>query len=93
MPPPLDSGLDQHVDRTADHDQVLDVVAPDEQQPAAPVDGRALDQAEAPVALAQESGAAASAASAAEHEGLERPDRERDERDHEQHDGNAERNG
>lgn len=46
MPTALDAGLNQHVDRTADHDQVLDVVAPDEHQLAAPVDDGGLDHAQ-----------------------------------------------
>jgi hypothetical protein len=81
MPPSLDSGLDRHVDRTADHDRVLDVVAADEHKLAAPVHDRGFDHTKAPVALAQETGAAAR--SAPQDKGLERLDRERDERDDE----------
>jgi len=38
MRPPPDAGLDHHVYWAANHDEVLDVVAPDEDEFAAPID-------------------------------------------------------
>jgi len=38
MGPTLNAGLNQHVDRPADHDEMLDLVAPHQQQLAAGID-------------------------------------------------------
>jgi len=45
MPVAFDSRLDHHVDRSAGHDQMLDIVAADEDELAVGIDGRALDHA------------------------------------------------
>src|SRR5262249_61097222 len=72
-----DSRLDQHVDRAADHDQMLDVVAANEDEPPMRVDRRHIHHAEPAVASFQIAGATPSA----EHESLERPRHERAERE------------
>ena len=38
-----DIGLDHHVSRAADHNEMFDIVAANENQPSAPVDGSGVD--------------------------------------------------
>jgi hypothetical protein len=42
-----DVGFDNHVGRAADHDQMLDIVAPEQDDPPASVDRRSIDDGEA----------------------------------------------
>ena len=73
----FDTGLDHHVDRAADDDQMLDVVAPHQHQPLL-IDNRGLDHAE------PASRAAASSRSLTQGKALDPPGGERDQRHHEQ---------
>ena len=73
----FDTGLNHHVDRAADDDQMLDVVAPHQHQPLL-IDDRGLDHAE------PASRAAASSRSLTQGEALDPPGGERDQRHHEQ---------
>jgi hypothetical protein len=75
-----DTRLDQDIDRAAGHDQMLHIVAADENKLATAVDRGGLDHAEPAVAAAAEGAAGTSG----HDEGLERPRGERDQCDHEQ---------
>ena len=77
----FDPRLDQHVDGAAGHDQVLHIVAADENKLAAPIDRRRFHHAKPTVTPPQETPATPPSG---HDEGPERPGRERDERDHEQ---------
>ena len=87
MPVAFDSRLDHHVDRSARHDQMLDIVAADEDELAVPIDGCAFDDAEPPFATFEETRPAPSR----QHEGLEGPGDEGDHREREQEGGEREK--
>ena len=64
-----DIGFDHDVARAADHQQMLDIVAADQDQPAASVDGRGIDHREAGLAAARRRRAQPLGAEAAHQEG------------------------
>src|SRR5205085_7044384 len=82
--------LDHEVARTTNHQQMLDIIAPDQHEAAPSVDGRRIDHGETGLAAALRGGADARGAETAnEPEGQSNEGKHDDERNNEAHDQGA----